>query len=99
LQEVIDAKVAGREVVTPAAEKQDTGAVVDLMAALRASVDAAKPKIARDRNIIIELAVLFSSANPLAPFRYVCTLIEGFSGCVKLLKAQTNERPNKRTNE
>src|SRR3954469_17991163 len=42
LQEVIDAKVAGREVVTPAAEKQDTGAVVDLMAALRASVDAAK---------------------------------------------------------
>jgi len=64
-----------------------------------ASVDAAKPKIARDRNIIIELAVLFSSANPLAPFRYVCTLIEGFSGCVKLLKAQTNERPNKRTNE
>ena len=42
LQEVIDAKVAGREVVTPAAETQDTGAVVDLMAALRASVDAAK---------------------------------------------------------
>jgi DNA end-binding protein Ku len=42
LQEVIDAKVAGRDVVTPAAEKQETGAVVDLMAALRASVDAAK---------------------------------------------------------
>jgi DNA end-binding protein Ku len=42
LQEVIDAKVAGREVVIPAAERQDTGAVVDLMAALRASVDAAK---------------------------------------------------------
>ena len=42
LQAVIDAKVAGRDVVTPAAEKQDTGAVVDLMAALRASVDAAK---------------------------------------------------------
>jgi DNA end-binding protein Ku len=42
LQEVIDAKVAGREVVTPADEKQETGAVVDLMAALRASVDAAK---------------------------------------------------------
>jgi DNA end-binding protein Ku len=42
LQEVIDAKVAGREVVAPTAEKQETGAVVDLMAALRASVDAAK---------------------------------------------------------
>jgi DNA end-binding protein Ku len=41
LQEVIEAKVAGREVV--AAEVQaDTGPAVDLMAALRASVDAAK---------------------------------------------------------
>jgi DNA end-binding protein Ku len=42
LQAVIDAKVAGQEVVQPDIEAPETGAVVDLMAALRASVDAAK---------------------------------------------------------
>jgi DNA end-binding protein Ku len=42
LQSVIDAKVAGQEVVQPEVEAPTTGAVVDLMAALRASVDAAK---------------------------------------------------------
>ncbi|WP_066371282.1 non-homologous end joining protein Ku [Herbidospora mongoliensis] len=41
LQEVIDAKVAGREVV-PAETPSEAGPAVDLMAALRASVDAAK---------------------------------------------------------
>lgn len=42
LQQVIDAKVAGREVVEAAAEQPTAGTVVDLMAALRASVAAAK---------------------------------------------------------
>jgi DNA end-binding protein Ku len=42
LQAVIDAKVAGREVVVPAGEQPSAGSVVDLMAALRASVEAAK---------------------------------------------------------
>jgi len=45
LQAVIDAKIEGRQVVAP--PEQDTGgggAVVDLMAALRASVEAAKSK-------------------------------------------------------
>ena len=42
LQAVIDAKVAGREVVQPTSEQPTTGTVVDLMAALRASVEAAK---------------------------------------------------------
>jgi DNA end-binding protein Ku len=42
LQAVIEAKVEGREVVQPAAEQPTSGTVVDLMAALRASVDAAK---------------------------------------------------------
>jgi DNA end-binding protein Ku len=42
LQAVIEAKVEGREVVQPAAEQPTPGTVVDLMAALRASVDAAK---------------------------------------------------------
>ena len=42
LQQVIDAKVEGREVIeTPQAEPT-SGTVVDLMAALRASVEAAK---------------------------------------------------------
>jgi DNA end-binding protein Ku len=42
LQAVIDAKVEGREVVNPSEPEETGGAVLDLMAALRASVDAAK---------------------------------------------------------
>jgi DNA end-binding protein Ku len=42
LQSLIEAKVEGREVVAPAEPAADTGKVVDLMAALRASVEAAK---------------------------------------------------------
>ncbi len=45
LQAVIDAKIEGREVVAPAEQDSgEGGAVVDLMAALRASVEAAKSK-------------------------------------------------------
>jgi DNA end-binding protein Ku len=42
LQEVIEAKIEGREVVEQPVQEEDTGSVVDLMAALRASVAAAK---------------------------------------------------------
>ena len=42
LQAVIEAKVAGREVVQPENAQPTSGTVVDLMAALRASVEAAK---------------------------------------------------------
>jgi DNA end-binding protein Ku len=42
LQEVIDAKIAGREVVQPPEEEAAPSAAVDLMAALRASVDRAR---------------------------------------------------------
>src|SRR4051795_1439234 len=42
LQALIEAKVEGREVVQPAEPAGDTGTVVDLMAALRASVEAAR---------------------------------------------------------
>ncbi len=42
LQKVIDAKVEGREVVETGVAAPDTSQVVDLMAALRASVEAAK---------------------------------------------------------
>jgi len=42
LQKVIEAKVEGREVVEQPVEQEETGSVVDLMAALRASVAAAK---------------------------------------------------------
>ncbi|HEU0103031.1 MAG TPA: Ku protein [Mycobacteriales bacterium] len=42
LQQVIEAKVAGQEVVQPTDAQPTTGTVVDLMAALRASVEAAK---------------------------------------------------------
>lgn len=44
LEKVIEAKVAGREVVAPKVEQPSAGSVVDLMAALRASVEAAKSK-------------------------------------------------------
>jgi DNA end-binding protein Ku len=42
LQAVIEAKAAGREVVQPTETQPTSGTVVDLMAALRASVEAAK---------------------------------------------------------
>jgi DNA end-binding protein Ku len=42
LQEVIDAKVEGREVIEPEEAQPNSGNVVDLMSALRASVEAAK---------------------------------------------------------
>jgi DNA end-binding protein Ku len=42
LQEVIDAKIEGREVVEPEDTQPTAGKVVDLMSALRASVEAAK---------------------------------------------------------
>jgi DNA end-binding protein Ku len=48
LQSVIEAKVEGREVVQPAADQPTSGTVVDLMAALRASVEAAKKERSGD---------------------------------------------------
>jgi DNA end-binding protein Ku len=42
LESVIEAKVQGREVVQPTEQQPTSGTVVDLMAALRASVEAAK---------------------------------------------------------
>jgi DNA end-binding protein Ku len=42
LQALIEAKIAGREVVAPAEPAAESGTVVDLMAALRASVEAAR---------------------------------------------------------
>jgi len=42
LEAVIEAKIAGREVVRPSDTQPTVGTVVDLMAALRASVEAAK---------------------------------------------------------
>jgi DNA end-binding protein Ku len=42
LERLIEAKVEGHAVVAPAAADTESGTVVDLMAALRASVDAAK---------------------------------------------------------
>jgi DNA end-binding protein Ku len=42
LEQVIEAKVAGHDLVAPPVRAEEGAAVVDLMAALRASVDAAK---------------------------------------------------------
>jgi DNA end-binding protein Ku len=49
LQSLIEAKVEGREVVQPSEPAAESGAVVDLMAALRASVEAAKAGRAEDK--------------------------------------------------
>jgi DNA end-binding protein Ku len=48
LQEVIEAKVAGHEVKQPEQAQPTAGTVVDLMAALRASVEAAKKERGED---------------------------------------------------
>jgi DNA end-binding protein Ku len=48
LEEVINDKVAGREVKAPAEEPESTGQVVDLMEALRRSVAEAKAKRGED---------------------------------------------------
>jgi DNA end-binding protein Ku len=44
LEELIEAKVAGQEIVQPEPQAAPSGEVVDLMAALRASVEAAKSR-------------------------------------------------------
>jgi DNA end-binding protein Ku len=44
LEEVIEAKVAGREIVTPEEQPESSGQVVDLMEALRRSVAEAKSR-------------------------------------------------------
>jgi len=48
LQAVIEAKVEGRDVVQPESAQPTAGTVVDLMAALRASVEAAKGRSAQE---------------------------------------------------
>jgi DNA end-binding protein Ku len=62
LQEVIDAKVEGREVVEADEAQPSSGTVVDLMSALRASVDAAK----RGRGEAAAPAKKASAASPTA---------------------------------
>jgi DNA end-binding protein Ku len=61
LQEVIDAKVAGREVVQPEEAEAPPSAAVDLMAALRASVERART--ARGESSDDERATPISSAK------------------------------------
>src|SRR3954447_16504482 len=56
LQAVIDAKIEGHEVVAPAETPAASGTVVDLMAALRASVEAAKKGRAGGRSADDSLA-------------------------------------------
>jgi len=72
LEEVIEAKVAGRELVAPADEQPTGGTVVDLMAALRASVEAARkgrPERAQDAAEPPRAADEGSAAAKRAPAR------------------------------
>ncbi len=64
LQQLIDAKVEGREVVEPEQPTEQPGTVVDLMAALRASVDAAKRK--RGENGAVAGEQLSAASKPPA---------------------------------
>jgi DNA end-binding protein Ku len=60
LQQVIDAKVEGRQIVSTEPAQPTAGNVVDLMSALRASVDAAK----RSRGEVPEAAAKASAPAP-----------------------------------
>ncbi|MCU1659876.1 MAG: end-binding protein Ku [Pseudonocardiales bacterium] len=60
LQEVIDAKIDGREVVEPEEAQPTAGKVVDLMSALRASVEAAK----RGRGEVSAVSKSIAAAEP-----------------------------------
>jgi DNA end-binding protein Ku len=60
LQQVIDAKVSGQEIVAPPAEEEAPAGAIDLMAALRASVERAKA--ARDSGGTVE-----AEREPVAP--------------------------------
>jgi DNA end-binding protein Ku len=66
LEQVIDAKAAGDEVVPPPARPDTGGAVVDLMAALRASVDAAKKGRVGDAKSAKKAATPAKAAKPAA---------------------------------
>lgn len=66
LEEVIEAKVAGREVVAPAEEPAPSGQVVDLMAALQASVEAARNRGAGQEKPAAKPAAKAAAAKPTA---------------------------------
>ncbi|HEY7272066.1 MAG TPA: Ku protein [Actinoplanes sp.] len=70
LQEVINAKVEGREIVQPEEAEEAPAAAVDLMAALKASVERAKKargESPEDRARTIEATPLKASAKKAAP--------------------------------
>jgi DNA end-binding protein Ku len=67
LQEVIDAKVAGREVVAPEEPEAAPTAAVDLMAALRASVDRARAARGEDSGDEAAAPTPIKSAKKAAP--------------------------------
>ncbi|HYN75187.1 MAG TPA: Ku protein [Candidatus Limnocylindria bacterium] len=65
LQALIEAKVEGREVVAPVSDAGDDGSVVDLMAALRASVEAAKR--ARGETVDLDQSITQSDESEPVP--------------------------------
>src|SRR4051812_32530838 len=64
LQEVIDAKVAGREVVQPEEPEAAPSAAVDLMAALRASVERARANRGEDDDEATPIRAAKSARTP-----------------------------------
>jgi DNA end-binding protein Ku len=67
LQEVIDAKVAGREVVAPEEPEAAPTAAVDLMAALRASVERARAARGEDTDDEAAATTPFKAAKKAPP--------------------------------
>ena len=92
LQAVIEAKLEGRELVQPTEEQPTTGTVVDLMAALRASVEAAKQTRA-DADAAGQGEQ--DEAPPAKSPRAVKST--GTSGAATGKKAATNRTPAKKT--
>ena len=64
LEEVIEAKVAGREVVTPEEQPESSGQVVDLMEALRRSVAEAKSRRGETTGAASSAAAEAGAAEP-----------------------------------
>ena len=67
LNAVIEAKVEGREVVQPADAQPTSGTVVDLMAALRASVEAAKSGATGTKKAPVKKAAKATPKSKAAP--------------------------------
>jgi DNA end-binding protein Ku len=97
LQQVIEAKVEGREVVEQPVEEEETGSVVDLMAALRASVAAAKKGRGEDTGTEGRTAAPAGSAAKKAPAKKTAKKAPAKKAAAEKAPAKTTRTAAKKT--